>query len=87
MMVRYHSFLQRRTHHDSRLLEEYMHQISWEDTSVQGAMLVTNAITSMSGSNEFVVNHTSWITKASNWTKYGIISSFALVCVSLLDNT
>lgn len=63
-----------------------MHQISWEDTSVQGAMLVTNSLTSMGNSNEFVINHSTWIKKAENWTKYGIISSFALVlCFSVMS--
>lgn len=47
---------------------------------MQGAMLVTNSLTSMGSSNEFVINHSTWIKKAENWTKYGIISSFALVC-------
>lgn len=79
IICRYNAFIQRRTHHDNLLLEEYMKQISWEDTSVQEAMLVTNAITSMGGSNEFLMNHGSWIKKAENWTKYGIVASFALV--------
>ena len=33
-----------------------MHNLSREDTSVQAAMLITNALTSLGGSNEFVIN-------------------------------
>ena len=80
LFFRYSSFITRRTHHDNRLLEDSMHNLSWEDTSVQAAMLITNALTSLGGSNEFVINHSSWIKHAENWTKYSIISSFALVC-------
>lgn len=76
---RYQAFVTRRSHHDTRLLDEYVRYVTYEDTNVQLAMLVTNALTSIGSGNEFVMNNGNWVKKAENWTKYGIIASFALV--------
>ena len=56
-----------------------MRFVTYEDTNVQQAMLVANALTSIGSGNEFVMNNGNWVKKAENWTKYGIIASFALV--------
>ena len=50
-----------------------------EDTNVQEARLVANALTSIGSGNEFVMNNGNWVKKAESWTKFGIIASFALV--------
>ena len=57
-----------------------MRYVTYEDTNVQLAMLMTNALTSIGSGNEFVMNNGNWIKKAENWTKFGVIASFALVC-------
>ena len=76
----YQAFVSRRSHHDNRLLDEYVRYVTYEDTNVQLAMLMTNALTSIGSGNEFVMNNGNWIKKAENWTKFGVIASFALVC-------
>lgn len=75
----YQNFLTRRSHHDNRLLDEYVRFVTYEDTNVQEAMLVANALTSIGSGNEFVMNNGNWVKKAESWTKFGIIASFALV--------
>ncbi|KAM7453929.1 hypothetical protein BLSTO_05319 [Blastocystis sp. subtype 1] len=74
----YQTFLTRRSHHDNRLLDEYVRFVTYEDTNVQEAMLVANALTSIGSGNEFVMNNGNWVKKAESWTKFGIIASFAL---------
>ena len=55
-----------------------MQMVNYEDTNVQQAMMVAHGIANIGGTNEFVMNHINWLKKAENWTKFGIISSFAL---------
>ena len=71
-------FVRRRSHHDSRLFEDYVQTVSWEDTNVQQAMLVCNALASIGSSNEFVFHNGNWVKQAKSWTKFGVIASFAL---------
>lgn len=79
MRGRAQDFVTRRSHHDGRLLEEYVNYVNYEDTNVQAAMLVANSLTSIGSGNEFILNNGSWVKKAENWTKFNIISSFAMV--------
>lgn len=73
--------MNRRSHHDNRLLEEYVAYVNYEDTNVQAAMLVANSLTSIGSGNEFILNNSRWLKRAENWTKYNIISSFAMVAL------
>ena len=79
MRDRVQDFITRRSHHDGRLLEEYVSYLNYEDTNVQAAMLVANSLTSIGSGNEFILNNGNWVKKAENWTKFHIIASFAMV--------
>ena len=73
-----HQFITRLNHHDSRLFEDYVRLVHYADTNVQQAMMVAHGMANIGGTNEFVMNHFNWLKEAENWTKFGIISSFAL---------
>lgn len=69
----------RRSHHDSRLPDAYVGYVNYEDTNVQAAMLTANGLMSIGSGNEFILNHGGWVKKAESWTKFNVISSFAMV--------
>lgn len=73
-----HQLVVRLNHHDSRLFEDYVRLVHYADTNVQHAMMVAHGMANIGGTDEFVMNHISWLKEAENWTKFGIISSFAL---------
>lgn len=79
VMNRANDFVSRRSHHDLRLLNEYVKYLSFEDTNVQAGMLVANSLTSLGSGNEFILNNGNWVAKSEQWTKFNIISSFAIV--------
>lgn len=73
-----HQLIVRLNHHDSRLFEDYVRLVNYADTNVQQAMMVAHGMANIGGTDEFVMNHISWLKEAENWTKFGIIASFAL---------
>ena len=79
MRRRAQKFVTRRSHHDSRLLDTYVGYVNYEDTNVQSAMLTANGLMSIGSGNEFILNHGGWVKKAESWTKFSVISSFAMV--------
>ena len=78
-MNRVNEFVSSHSHHDLRLMNKYVQYLSYEDTSVQAGMMVAESLASIGSGNAFILNNKNWITKAENWTKFNIISSFALV--------
>ena len=78
-MRRVNDFVSSHSHHDLRLMNKYVQYLSYEDTSVQAGMMVAESLASIGSGNAFILNNKTWITKAENWTKFNIISSFALV--------
>ena len=71
--------MSRRSPHDSRLPDVYVGYVNYEDTNVQAATLTANGLMSIGSGNEFILNHGGWVKKAESWTKFNVISSFAMV--------
>ena len=79
MMSRVNEFVSSHSHYDLRLMNKYVQYLTYEDTNVQAGMMVAESLASIGSSNAFILNNKNWIKKAENWTKFNIISSFALV--------
>ena len=79
-MNRVNEFVSSHSHHDLRLMNQYVKYLSYEDSNVQAGMMVAESIASIGSSNAFILNNKNWIKKSEYWTKFNIISSFAIVC-------